>query len=595
MKASGTSAATTNRFPPLAGEKQRRLSCGTRRFHPVFVPSLRLPARSSTTQLTHVPRIDRLQYSWVRPLLTFVGPCVRCSRRPLGIDRDGASTIGDITSTSDPSTPLGSSSPSAIPLTMDSASSNMASCNTASSNSVVYRGDPLFPLSGQWAYGYHPFYPVEWRDDNPFWTYVREWMRGLLPRNWRRDIRLHQYRTWPLPSVQALASALRQLCPRPPLHNVLPSTYCNVIADIVSQMIGYPRWIRPSSSYWTHWNAAVDAASRRSVADRTCGIVMAFFMGWCVQMERIPSNHTHAKWTQVPWSPVSSTTRLLLRCHLFQCRTPNTPPQRMPWDPRGMTMKWSSSSRHDKPLDSLSRPLYGPVYLIPNSNYRMPTHEFRFIWRNDATAPNGWCPAFPRAPPTYIGTGLFVDAVVHCTPGAPLRIDSPTRETDHRDDDPVWIQYWSCQFLGCRRTDEERVCCAFSRPGQIDVRYCSEAHKLASRLAPRASDQPTSGRPIGDDGEDDLLCESVSMPFLCPLTLERLRCPARSFWCTHYQAIELTAWISIIHQAEEWTLTKCPVCGKLVPVSTIIVDPEVERWLTLAATQPSPNDIIAME
>ncbi|KAI6214016.1 hypothetical protein M3Y94_00219200 [Aphelenchoides besseyi] len=70
-------------------------------------------------------------------------------------------------------------------------------------------------------------------------------------------------------------------------------------------------------------------------------------------------------------------------------------------------------------------------------------------------------------------------------------------------------------------------------------------------------------------GEDDIAMDSLKVSLLCPLSRSVMNTPSRSRNCSHLQCFDLLNYLMMNEKRPTW---KCPVCGKMCPYKSLVVD-----------------------
>jgi hypothetical protein len=71
-----------------------------------------------------------------------------------------------------------------------------------------------------------------------------------------------------------------------------------------------------------------------------------------------------------------------------------------------------------------------------------------------------------------------------------------------------------------------------------------------------------------DDGDDDIIVETLSVSLRCPLTYARMKYPCKSIFCEHIQCFDALSFIQLQEQLPSW---QCPICSKLVQVKDLAI------------------------
>lgn len=71
-----------------------------------------------------------------------------------------------------------------------------------------------------------------------------------------------------------------------------------------------------------------------------------------------------------------------------------------------------------------------------------------------------------------------------------------------------------------------------------------------------------------DDGDDDIIVETLSVSLRCPLTYARMKYPCKSIFCEHIQCFDALSFVQLQEQLPSW---QCPICSKLVQVKDLAI------------------------
>lgn len=74
----------------------------------------------------------------------------------------------------------------------------------------------------------------------------------------------------------------------------------------------------------------------------------------------------------------------------------------------------------------------------------------------------------------------------------------------------------------------------------------------------------------------DLSMTSLTVSLLCPLSMQRMKYPSRSIYCTHVQCFDVVSYLQINEFKPSW---KCPVCRDKAPFENLVIDGMFKRIL----------------
>ena len=99
----------------------------------------------------------------------------------------------------------------------------------------------------------------------------------------------------------------------------------------------------------------------------------------------------------------------------------------------------------------------------------------------------------------------------------------------------------------------------------------SEISKFLPKIEPLLEKRKWKDDRLIDNEQDDVVVDNfVAISLKCPISLVPIRKPVRGALCTHPQVIDLSSFISHIHQTKQW---KCPLCALVIDcIWDIVVD-----------------------
>lgn len=78
------------------------------------------------------------------------------------------------------------------------------------------------------------------------------------------------------------------------------------------------------------------------------------------------------------------------------------------------------------------------------------------------------------------------------------------------------------------------------------------------------------------DDDDELLAVENSVSLMCPLSLMRIKTPARGEACTHRRCFDLNTWLLFSDPTDIW---QCPLCSMPLLPSQVVIDAEMKAVL----------------
>mmetsp|Transcript_57833 Transcript_57833/g.161422 ORF Transcript_57833/g.161422 Transcript_57833/m.161422 type:complete len:467 (+) Transcript_57833:57-1457(+) len=158
------------------------------------------------------------------------------------------------------------------------------------------------------------------------------------------------------------------------------------------------------------------------------------------------------------------------------------------------------------------------------------------------------------------------------------RVDPPAREDVRRSDEPMDIsQHVLAHRDFCLRLEADRAeqcasdfvfCVVRSAPRRTVSDMLGDCLRRPRALARDAAALWSTLR-VGEAGIE---CTSTLLqPFICPLTRDRMRVPARGRGCRHLRCFELQAYLEISARTAFHRRWQCPVCDCRLPPLDIIV------------------------
>jgi hypothetical protein len=98
---------------------------------------------------------------------------------------------------------------------------------------------------------------------------------------------------------------------------------------------------------------------------------------------------------------------------------------------------------------------------------------------------------------------------------------------------------------------------------------------------PRVKEEKQDAELLDDDEIEEL---DVWMSLVCPLSIRRLRIPARGKNCKHAQCLDLETFLDYCHQNSIW---QCTICHKALDPASLIVDSQLQSLLL----EQRPEDV----
>ena len=99
----------------------------------------------------------------------------------------------------------------------------------------------------------------------------------------------------------------------------------------------------------------------------------------------------------------------------------------------------------------------------------------------------------------------------------------------------------------------------------FDMAASASSSSSAPSSAPSGADKDKDK----DNDEDDVVTVQTKVGLCCPLSLARIRVPARARACSHVQCFDLAAFLEVNARSPKFL---CPVCSRPAPFADLVVD-----------------------